>query len=87
MWPLQKPINFVLEDVTEKTWEMAKEKKENTDKENVTYSRNRYYFKYLNARKGRVVAQVVSHRPLTAEAWVRVRVSSCRFYGGRGQFM
>jgi hypothetical protein len=64
---------------------MAKEMKVNTDKENVTYSRKRYYFKYLNARKGRVVAQVVSHRPLTAEAWVRIRVSSCTIYGGRSE--
>jgi hypothetical protein len=29
---------------------------------------------YIKCRKGRAMAQVVSRRPLTAEAWVRARV-------------
>jgi hypothetical protein len=31
----------------------------------------------------RVMAQVVSHRPLIAEARVRAQVSSCGIYGGQ----
>jgi hypothetical protein len=29
------------------------------------------------------MAQVVCHRPLTAEAWVRAQFSPCEFYGGQ----
>jgi hypothetical protein len=32
---------------------------------------------------GRAMIQVVSHRPLTAEVWVRFRVIPCGIYGGR----
>jgi hypothetical protein len=32
---------------------------------------------------GRAMAQAVSRRPLTAEAWVRSRVSPCRICGGQ----
>jgi hypothetical protein len=33
--------------------------------------------------RGRVLAQVVSRRPLQAEAWVRVRISPCGIYVGQ----
>jgi hypothetical protein len=35
------------------------------------------------ARGGHAMAQVVSHRPLTAEAWVRARVNPCGICGGQ----
>jgi hypothetical protein len=33
--------------------------------------------------KGRAMAQVVSRRPLTAEAWVRTQVNPCVICGGQ----
>jgi hypothetical protein len=32
---------------------------------------------------GRTIAQAVSHRSFTAEAWVRAHVSSSEIYGGQ----
>jgi hypothetical protein len=37
----------------------------------------------LTSILGRAMAQVVSHRPLTAEARVRARVNSCGICGGQ----
>jgi hypothetical protein len=38
---------------------------------------------YLRVHTGRAMAQVVSRRPLTAEALVRARVSPCGVCGGQ----
>jgi hypothetical protein len=35
------------------------------------------------AKKGRAMAQVVSHRPLTAESRVRFGANPCGIYGGQ----
>jgi hypothetical protein len=38
---------------------------------------------FLKSILGRAMAQVVSRRPLTAEAWVRARVNPCGICGGQ----
>jgi hypothetical protein len=40
-------------------------------------------FKYISDKQGRAMAQVVSCRPLTAEARVRARVNPCGICGGQ----
>jgi hypothetical protein len=38
---------------------------------------------FINPSKGRVMAQVVSRRPIAAEARVRARVNPCEICGGQ----
>jgi hypothetical protein len=44
---------------------------------------NNLFYQNVTTTMGRAMAQAVSRRPLTAEAWVRSQVSPCGICGGQ----